>query len=706
MSTKNKTPQMVYNALHLDIDTNSIVLEEDGVLRFPNGLTLTDDSEQWNGTRYDINTLDLSQYKKRMFADHEYGVRSIVGNMLDIYRVGNKVVTNGVRFAINENPTARLVYDLIVGGFLDSVSIGTQGPYPEDDGVYKNHQLVEVSWVGLPNNKNANVNEAEKLLEIAATNGLDLSKYEDKERKDSMSLVKIKNERDFAVELKFKNEADEEVTESVEAGAEIEVPEAEKESVEKQLADAEAPEEEEEEVQNSFTKEDLELIANVKNELAELRQFKEEHSAEGAKAPKFTSKNGKKGTTPVSGIQENKLADKIKNMDGRERIARIAELAYKNQKWSEEFRALNEANAEELKANVAELKTIDKVLAKNVVTLGPDSFGGLVPSYELLSEIVGSRTAYDSLLSVFSFTNTDNLQYAWNLRVGDINMQPVQISNEGDATDDGRRKPISEYGLNMQTRNLEELAAVTPVANSVTLFAVGDILADIAQGYQNDYKRKLSQLVVAELEKAVETAVAGRTAGGADISANPDASVTATSPDEWKGILQAINEVVQTTPDGVLVMSTASKAVIQEAGIEAGLNNGGFVDSLIDGLPISTLLGHRVVTVPNDLLPTLGTAETRVFVVTGQTVTINHAIFYISPQNWRGITHSSGLSYDLSTDASYEVNLGTTQNPEWVTRSAYQRNELVLRGSFFRGGGVKDFREVTGVLAATVAPES
>ena len=178
-----KKNQVVYNAVHLKIDTNSIEAGKDGTITFPNGLVLTDTSEQWNGTKYDIDSLDISQYSKRMFANHEYGVQDIVGKMTNIYRRGNQIVTDGVRFAINENPTARLVYDLIVGGFLDSVSIGTQGPWPDDDEVYRDHSLMEVSWVGLPNNKNATINDAVKLSDIAAKNGLDLTKYNDNKEK-------------------------------------------------------------------------------------------------------------------------------------------------------------------------------------------------------------------------------------------------------------------------------------------------------------------------------------------------------------------------------------------------------------------------------------------------------------------------------------------------------------------------------------------
>jgi hypothetical protein len=90
-------------------------------------------------------------------------------------------------------------------------------------------------------------------------------------------------------------------------------------------------------------------------------------------------------------------------------------------------------------------------------------------------------------------------------------------------------------------------------------------------------------------------------------------------------------------------------------------------------------------------LPTLNTAETKTFTVEGTAVSITHGIFYTELSTFTGRT-SGGLTYDLSTDAAYEV--------DSVVKSAFQRNELVLRGSFFRGGAVKDEDKVAALGAA------
>jgi hypothetical protein len=81
-------------------------------------------------------------------------------------------------------------------------------------------------------------------------------------------------------------------------------------------------------------------------------------------------------------------------------------------------------------------------------------------------------------------------------------------------------------------------------------------------------------------------------------------------------------------------------------------------------------------------------------VVNGTTVTVSNAVFYVDLANFTGRT-SGGLMYDLSTEAAYEDN-GTV-------KSAYQRNELVLRGSFFRGGAILDDNQVSALGAVGIS---
>jgi len=45
------------------VEKNAFVDEGDGVVSFPEGLPITDNSEQRNGTRYSIDSMILSEYK-------------------------------------------------------------------------------------------------------------------------------------------------------------------------------------------------------------------------------------------------------------------------------------------------------------------------------------------------------------------------------------------------------------------------------------------------------------------------------------------------------------------------------------------------------------------------------------------------------------------------------------------------------------------
>ena len=92
-------------------------------------------------------------------------------------------------------------------------------------------------------------------------------------------------------------------------------------------------------------------------------------------------------------------------------------------------------------------------------------------------------------------------------------------------------------------------------------------------------------------------------------------------------------------------------------------------------------------------MPTIGSDDVISFTVDGEEIDITHAVFYADLSEFVGYT-SGGLQYDLATEASYEVN--------GVVKSAYQRNELVLRGSFFRGGAIKDTTRVAGIEQGTI----
>lgn len=755
-----KDTYMLKNHIGALIKKNSIVVDEneEGVIHVKGGLTLTDDSVQHNGTKYDIKSLDISEYDGRLFADHGdmwngYTVEKRIGTLLNVQKKGNRVFAEGIKYAVNANPLALLFYNMTVDGFAQDFSIGTTGaPADEEDEMkYKNHSIFEVSQVGIANNKNAKLNESQlaiavNSIEQAKKSGMDTSQLEQalhikngkpvteggegknpaeggdeelqtrnfktkvkigekeievpytvqqsksdpasfdilmdtdkveeeilklnskEEETEDMTYVTIKNGREFPVTVKYKNAAEEEVETVLAPGASVDVSEDQQEDVQTQVDEAQAPagegEEEEEQKEQDAQNKAFEKMLNTAFGKIEDRLETIEKNAIESKA----------GDIPfTNGARKSSATDKssLKAMGWEDRTATQINAAWDLLKShsSEAGRVLNQIN----ETNLAELKK--EGVVSNAVSIG--DFGNFVIAREMLTEIQGCRNDYTDLVNATNWKETLSTQFAWLRRSGDINMQNVEFCDDGE---NGNLKPISEYGATVETANLEELAAVTPVCNAATRFLAADLLGDVAAGYRNDYDRKRAQLVVARLEQAVE--------------GNGNSVVYDTNPnvEALVALLKAWKEIAQCTPNGTFVMNTSSYASILEYALKAGVN--GPLSSIFTTGDQPRMFGRPYLIVADDLLPSLDTAGSVTVQVEGQNVVINHAVFYANLNNFTGRT-SGGLQYDLSTDAAYEEN-GTV-------KSAYQRNELVLRGSFFRGGAVLDESQVAGILAPGVS---
>ena len=379
----------------------------------------------------------------------------------------------------------------------------------------------------------------------------------------------------------------------------------------------------------------------------------------------------------LKGYFANAVEAKAPEFKKDENSAKIADLSWKerynkqvNAAW-EAFRAgsiearktLNEIN----EVNLNALK--EAGIAKNSMTIA--SMGNFVIPPEMYKEIIGKRTDYSAIINATDWKETDSLEFAWLKRNGDIDMKNVAMCDDGE---DGNLKPISEYTAEPKTGKLEEMAAVTVVCNAATRFFAVDLLADVAAGYRNDYDRKRAQLVIAKLEEAV---------------LESKQSVTyapATDTEAMVAWLQAIAEISDSSVNGTLVFNNKTFAQLKAHALEAGVN-GPLSHIFTDG-EIPQIFGTRFIVVPNDLMPTIESDDAIAFMVEGKEVPITHAVFYADLGEFVGYT-SGGLQYDVATEASYEIN-GTV-------RSAYQRNELVLRGSFFRGGAIKDVTRVSGI---------
>ena len=317
-----------------------------------------------------------------------------------------------------------------------------------------------------------------------------------------------------------------------------------------------------------------------------------------------------------------------------------------------------------------------KGIITNTITLA--DMGNFVISPELLSDIEGVRSDFAPFLDKLNWKETLSLQMSWLKRDGDVDMTEVENCDDGA---DGNLKPVKEYEFDLLTSNLHELAAVTPVCNAATRFAAVDLLGDVAQGYRTDFDRKKAQIAIVRLQQAINST-------GNNVAYN-----LTTAADGLVSFVNCLAKCQEEIMNGIFVFNTKTYWELYRQCIKAGVSGPlATLFTTTNGIP--TIAGAPYVIVPNELMPSLNTAETKSFTVEGSAVTINHAVFYFAPRTFAGRT-SGGLKYDLSTEAAYES--GQT------VKSAFQRNELVLRGSFFRGAAIKDEDLVSSMSAAGIS---
>ena len=726
----------------IEVTKNSYHDDGEGVVSFPNGLCISDNNVQRNGTRYDIDSLDISKYQGQLTADHEDKLKNIIGRVEGVSKKDGRLTVNKIVYAVKQNPYARLAYDLLVGGFSNAFSTETVGPTANDvDGTLYNHELVGLSQVVCPNNYSAIVNTVRNSLEKAKADGLDISEVEEKllnvekETNDMDEESKEVVEKVEIEEVTEDNVAEgDETTETVAESAE-EIVEADNKAEKDEKKDEEdetdkeaevVVEESEETVTEDDTEDDTEDEDEKKKNSVEIdNEISDAQVKELFKKIDNLTSMIEKATTEenpaVEGVEEiveddlNEATDKIENnlteetqMDKEEIQNAVAEALkgyfantvkaeapeFKKEdnkaeisdlNWKDRYNKQVNAAWEAFRAGSVEArKTLNEInevnlnalkeagIAKNSMTIA--SMGNFVIPPEMYREIIGKRTDYTAIINATNWRETDSLEFAWLKRNGDIDMKNVAMCDDGA---NGNLKPISEYTAEPVTSKLEEMAAVTVVCNAATRFFAVDLLADVAAGYRNDYDRKRAQLVIVRLEQAVKES-------GQSVDYAPE-----TDTEAMVAYLEAIAEISDATVNGTLIFNNKTFAQLKAHALEAGVN-GPLSHIFTDGEQ-PQIFGTPYIVVPNDLMPTIESEDSVAFIVDGESVPITHAVFYADLSEFVGYT-SGGLQYDVATEASYEVN-GTV-------RSAYQRNELVLRGSFFRGGAVKDVTRVSGIKQA------
>lgn len=176
--------EKVKNSLSVSVPAKSFVDEGDGIVSFPNGLVITDNTPQRNGTTYDIDSLDISHYDGQLTGDHEGKLGSLIGRVEGVKKLNGQVIVDKIVYAVKENPYARLAYNLLVGGFSKNFSTETFGPKPDiNSNIFWNAELTSLSQVVTQNNYNAHVNKLNEVvhnsLEQSKQDGLDVSGIEE-----------------------------------------------------------------------------------------------------------------------------------------------------------------------------------------------------------------------------------------------------------------------------------------------------------------------------------------------------------------------------------------------------------------------------------------------------------------------------------------------------------------------------------------------
>lgn len=721
----------ITNQLSVEIAKNSFQDEGNGVVNFPDGLIITDDSIQRNGTRYDIESMDLSKYTSQLTADHEDKLKNIIGRVEGVVKEGNKVTVRRIVYAVRENPYARIAYDLLVNGFSKNFSTETIGPQPDpNDNTYYYSELVGLSQVVTQNNYAATVNQlVHNSLEKAKEDGLDVDGIEaellNTNKETKMSETKDNSTEDVKVEetvVVEETKTEDVAVENAEVKTEdneaekAEDTEVETKEVENTIEETktETVETEDNEITDAQTAEVLSKLDTVLDIVEDMNSRKDRDRdlideptydvdeleiVEGFNEVEDKQENKKENNTTMNEEIQNAIAEAVKNafaeqaqvtldesavepefkksenavtdiakLDWKERYGKQVNAAWialktKSVKAHEELAKINEVNLNSLK---------DAGIVKNAMTI--ESMGNFILPAEMYNQIVGTRTDYSAILNATSWREIDGMEYAWIRREGDIDMQNVEFCDD-DAN--GNLKPISEYTAGPQNETLEELAAVTVVCTAATRFFAVNLLNDVAEGYRNDYDRKRAQLVIAKFQQAVEE------------SGNSVAYAPASDVDAITAWLQVITDISDTTTNGVLVFNARTFATLKAHAVSAGIS--GPLAEIVTTGDMPSIFGTPFIIVPNDLMPTLGTDQTVTVQVKGQPVEITHSVFYADLNEFVGFT-KGGLYYDVSDQASYEVSGGTF-------RSAYQRNEMVLRGSFFRGGAYRDPSRIAGILS-------
>ena len=659
----------------LSLEKNAFVDKGDGRIEFPQGMVIIDEKDLRNGYKYDMESMDISEYQGQVTADHVDKLENIIAGVEGVEKQGSRVIVRAINYLVNESALGRLAYDLAKNPKVPTnFSVETYGPYPDNsDDTYYKAKLIGLSQVVVGNSKSAVLNSLIKnSLEESEKAGLDIedlkplidetdetnkekqTNNKTKEKEHKQMFKSVKNSRDFAVEVRYKNAADEFVTTEIKAGQSIDV-------AEEQVAGVEA------QINSATEKVDIQaaIQSAVEAQKAEfdklINEMKKEAANSAVTAPKFEVKDG-------SVVASNSA---VATSDWRSRT----------QAQLNAFRT-GGAFAPELVETNSYHKALLDAEGKSVNALDFEAFGNLVVAPEILTEIQGFTNVYTPLLNAINWVQTNSIKTAWLEANGGIEFESTDFC-EGEEDADGNLKPLKDYSTTPREAQLTKYAAVSVVCDAATQFLAVDLLQDAARRYREGYDKKRAEVVVAALQDAVNA------------TGNKSPYVQIPAVKGLTSLISAYAEVAANTPNGTFIFNSETYATLMQYAIETGVS--GPLSSLLQSGSLATLFGRPFIVVPNTLMPSV-TGGTVSFDVAGVTKTITEGVFYAD------LSHviarvAGGLNYNLSNEAAYEQGTGETR----VVKSAWQRDETVLRGYFYvlAALGIRD--AVASITAATAS---
>lgn len=726
----------VKQALHKEtfqIDKNAFEADDKtGTITFPMGQVVMDGQTLRSGARYDMTSLDPSEFNGSVTADHAPFIGSIVAKT-SLYKRGGELLMNAIQFAVKENPLGQIAYDLYKNGFAHDFSIETYGPWPEYDGedddsegVFKDAQVCGLSCVVTGNSTVATMSLIRNSLTTARKNGLDTKEAEQEfgvnaveeevvqpekpappvepvkpepvatapvtaepapivenavepvtqenindKQEDDMKFITVENSRNFALTVKYKNAADKETETELAPGATVDVSEDQKEALESQINSAKNPAEEEDKFSKALNAALEAQNAKFDEKMAE---FTKNATDKNAIEPEFHA-----DPTAHENRNLNFTASKLEEMGWEERTTQQLQAAYRSNKYNdpkagEQLWAINQFNFNEMKKS-----------DKKYNALSIDDLGNFVIPPELVTQIFGHVSNFQPLLEKFNFQETLSMITSWIVRTNRLHMQDVDMQDLG-TNDDLKALSLPTYQTFSET--LTEFASVTPVDASAIRFSAADIMQDITNQYKWAYDEALATSIIGRLESAVQ---ANGQSEAFDIQSAADGPVGALT-----SMLDVWSPIVEWVPNGIFMMTQATQIQLMKYALEAG-PNGPLANIFTTGADnIPRFFNLPYVIVPTQIMPSLNTALGNCPQLTfeGQTVTVQHSILLANPDNFMGRV-SGGLQFQVSTEAAYEES-GTV-------KSAFQRDKLVFRGYGYRKSAVTLPTDVAGVTSVVIS---